>query len=208
MPQDSKLKISGWRKLMTAFDLMSNTEMYDVLRAAYSEKHRAYHTLDHIKACFRHLEPVSHMTDSPHEIELALWFHDAIYKPFSSTNEDDSAALAKAFLDDNLVSPEISTRIEGLIILTKDHGQPQSLDEKFILDIDLSILGSKPEVYAQFEKDIRKEYKRVPAFIFKKKRKEVLQSFQARPRIYHTNHFFDHLEGQARHNLSWAIDRI
>ena len=46
-------------RLMRAFGLSENDETYDSLLAAYSEKHRAYHRLEHISACFRHLDVVS-----------------------------------------------------------------------------------------------------------------------------------------------------
>lgn len=191
MLQNSRLKQEGWYQLMKAFGLAENNDTYHRLITAYSEKHRAYHTLEHIEACFRHLDATLGQSKYPQEIELALWFHDVIYQPFSATNEEESAILAKEFLSLNSVEPEIVERINDLIILTKDHTMPQSTDARLMLDIDLSILGTEAHIYEQFEKNVRKEYKRVPAFIFKKKRKEILKSFVERPRIYHTAYFFD-----------------
>jgi len=208
MPQKSRLKRDRWHGLMTKFGLKLNDETYDDLIKAYSEKHRAYHTLDHIEACFKHLDATATQANHAHEIKLALWFHDVIYQPFSATNEEDSADYAKAFLSENNVAPEISGRIYDLIILTKDHAAPQTQDAKLMLDIDLSILGVQPDVYAQFETDVRTEYKRVPRFIFKKKRKEILRSFLKRPHIYHTQYFSRKLETRARENLAWAIDAL
>ena len=74
-----------------------------------------------------------------------------------------------------------------------------------MLDIDLSILGAQKQIYDQFEKNVRKEYKRIPSFTFRKKRKEILKSFMERPRLYHTAYFFDLLETQAKSNLTLAI---
>jgi len=208
MPQNLRLKLDGWYDLMEAFGLPNNDDTYEKLIAGYSEKHRAYHTLDHINACFWHLDAIRAQCLYPEEIELALWFHDVIYKPFSASNEEDSANLAKSFLSQNSVEPEIIDRIYKLIILTKDHVAPQSRDAKLMLDIDLSILGSEDHIYAQFEKDVRHEYKRVPSFVFKKKRKEILKSFLERPRLYHTPYFFDLLERRAKDNLAWAITQL
>lgn len=208
MPRNSKINIESWHHLMTVFNIAENNETYRSLVAAYAEKHRAYHTLEHIDACFRHLDAVREQSNYPHEIELALWFHDVIYKPFSATNEEGSADMAKSFLSQNGVAPEVIQRVHDLIILTKNHIAPDCVDAKLMLDIDLSILGAATHIYAQFEKDIRREYKRVPSFIFKKKRKEILKSFVERPRIYHTAHFFDQLETQAKQNLGWAIKSL
>lgn len=200
--------MAAWHQLMKAFNMARNDDMYHQLISCYDEKHRAYHTLDHIEACFRHFEAVRQDVQYPHEIKLALWFHDVIYKPFSASNEEDSAALAKSFLSKNGVAPDIIARVYDLIILTKDHAAPQTQDAKLMLDIDLSILGAAPHIYAQFEKDVQKEYRLVPAFIFKSKRKDILQSFIDRSPLYHTAYFSERLGPQARQNLKWAISNI
>jgi len=208
MPQSLRTKPEGWHRLMENFGFSENTDTYNKLIASYSEKHRAYHTLEHIDACFRHFDAVDQTSNYPHEIELALWFHDIVYAPFSKTNEEDSANLVKTFLSENRTDEKISDRVHGLVILTKDHIAPQSYDAKLMLDIDLSILGAQKHIYEQFEKDVRREYKRVPTFIFNKKRKEILKSFAGRSRLYHTDYFFDSLETQAKDNLYWAIDKL
>lgn len=193
---------------MKVFGFFNNSDTFEILIASYSEKHRFYHTLEHIEACFKHLDTVSTQVHKLHEVELALWFHDVIYKPFSGTNEEDSAEQARLFLENNKADPECINRIYDLIILTKDHLEPVTDDGKILLDIDLSILGVESHIYEQFEINIRKEYKRVPSFMFRKKRKEILQNFLKRPRIYHTDCFFERLEVQARENLKVAIKRL
>ena len=40
------------------------------------------------------------------------------------------------------------------------------------------------------------------------RRKRILGEFLARPRIYHTEAFFDRLEPQARANLARSISRL
>lgn len=208
MTLSSKLDLSGWHGLMKAFGFPENEITYDNLISAYSEKHRAYHTLEHIEACFRHLDNVAEQAQNSHEIELALWFHDAVYKPFSKTNEEDSAEMAVAFLTQNNAAQDVIARVFNLIMITKEHHTPKTSDCKLMLDIDLSILGSKSSIYAQFEKNVRREYKRVPSFIFNKKRKEILQGFLGRPRIYQTDYFYNQLESQAKTNLVWAIGEL
>lgn len=205
MLRNSRVDIHNWHELMQTFGLSENNETYHKLVKAYSEKHRAYHTIEHIAACFGHLDDVVHYVDNPHEIKLALWFHDVIYNPFSGRNEEDSAEFAKQFLLQNSVSQDVVQRIYDLIILTKEHGSPAASDEKFMLDIDLSILGTKPDIYSQFEKDVRKEYEWVPSFVFKKKRKKILENFLNRQRIYQTSYFTEKLEAQAKKNIAWAI---
>lgn len=203
-----RLGPAHWQALMDNMGFAANQKTYNRLIAAYTEKHRAYHTLEHISACMLHLDNTSNLAERKEEIELALWFHDAIYKPFSSTNEDDSAEWARDFLTENNAAADVTDRVFDLIIFTKDHSAPEGGDGKLMLDIDLSILGAPDHVYAQFEKDVRREYRRVPSFVFKSKRREILKSFTDRPRLYHSDYFHDKFETRARVNLAAAIEAL
>jgi len=194
-----------WQALMATFSVNQSRETFERLVKAYSEPHRAYHTLAHITACLNHLDEVRHKAEHPHEIELALWFHDAIYQPFSKTNEEDSAEWAKEFMTSNGFASSTCDRVFNHIIITKEHVAPANIDAQLLLDIDLSILGTRDEVYDQFEKDVRFEYRKVPGFLFRRKRKEILKGFLARKHIYQTQVFQNTLEMQARHNLSRTI---
>ncbi|MBV1881344.1 MAG: hypothetical protein KUG82_06905 [Pseudomonadales bacterium] len=83
--------------------------------------------------------------------------------------------------------------------------QPVTADEKYLLDIDLSILGATPALYAEYETWIRKEYRYVPGFFYKKGRRKVLESFLAQPSIYLSADFKERNESAARTNLEKAI---
>ncbi|MBP7962586.1 MAG: hypothetical protein KBG20_06780 [Caldilineaceae bacterium] len=76
------------------------------------------------------------------------------------------------------------------------------------MDIDLSILGSDPADYDRYEAAIRQEYAWVPGFLFRRKRKAILQSFLDRPRLYATVFFRERLETQAHINLARAIAQL
>lgn len=194
-----------WIMLIQALHLPDNADTYSSLLSAYSQKHRHYHTIDHIDACLSHLDNVVDLADSPPEIELALWFHDAIYDPYSSGNERKSAKWAKKFLLQNIVDKDLISRIHELIMVTV-HGSPcKSKDETILADIDLSILGSEAGIYNKFEEAIRKEYRRVPYFLYRKKRNEILQGFLSRDQIYQNQYFNDRFEKQARKNMSAVI---
>lgn len=156
-------------------------------------------------ATLRHLDNVQTSAVHPEEIEVALWFHDAIYAPYSSENEADSAKWATDFLSENSVSTVIINRVGNLILATQHSVELIENDEKLMVDIDLSILGCPEKDYSLFELNIRKEYKWVPAFIYKKKRKQILQSFIERDRIYSNDYFYTKFELQARNNIAKAM---
>lgn len=197
-----------WNALCLRLGMEVDGKTYNELIAAHAQPHRAYHTLDHIAACLRHLDIVQHNLRNPEEVEMALWFHDAVYDPFSASNEEDSAEWAADWLQDRGAAKPVFIRIADHILATKSHHTPESLDGQYMLDIDLSILGTSPAIYDEFEVNIRREYKRVPAFIFRKKRKAILEGFLARDQIYATPYFHEKLETAARVNLLRAVSQL
>lgn len=197
-----------WAGLMHQFGLTDNQTTYAELIRAYTEKHRHYHSDAHLNACLQHFDAVQSLAEYPAEVELALWFHDAIYKPMSSTNELDSANWCSKFLAENNIADEIIQRVHKLIMATCHSAELVGNDERLVVDIDLAILGSPEDIYQTFETNVRNEYQWVPAFIFKSKRKEILQVFLAREKIYHHAYFYDLLENRARENLAFAISQL
>ncbi|MBL4671768.1 MAG: hypothetical protein JKX81_05870 [Arenicella sp.] len=202
------MELQRWKNLMQNLGIPSNESTYEALLKAYSEKHRRYHTGEHIEAILRHLDSAVDLANDIYEIEVALWFHDAVYKQFSAKNELDSAIWASQFLSNNGVSQDRIDRIHSLIMATIHTAETEGNDQLLIVDIDLSILGSSQAVYDQFEKDVRYEYKLVPYFLYRKKRREILASFLERERIYMNDFFHSKLEERARVNLSNAIDSL
>ena len=196
----------GWEALMSALEFKTSYDCYDALYAAYSEKHRYYHTVKHIDAMLRHYDAVKDLAERPAELELAIWFHDAIYKPFSKSNELDSAEWAKEFTLTNGYDLDGAERVHRLIMATLHNREVNEKDQKLIVDIDLTVLGASPEVYEEFEQSVRKEYKYVPSFIYRKKRKELLESFLNNASIYNLEYFKNKYEKVARDNISRAIE--
>lgn len=202
------MNLLRWTGLMRQLGLTDNQTTFTALISAYTDNHRHYHSDAHINACLQHFDAVQHLAEYPAEIELALWFHDAVYKPMSSTNELDSADWCAKFLAENNVADEIIQRIHKLIMATCHSAELVGNDEKLVVDIDLAILGAPADIYQTFETNVRNEYQWVPSFIFKNKRKEILQTFLDRHRIYHHAYFHDLLEHRARENLAAAIFRL
>lgn len=197
-----------WLKLMDAWGFGENLHVLQQLEKAYSQSSRHYHNTHHIKACLAHLTRITNNLTHPREVELALWFHDAVYKVFANDNERKSAQWACEFLVDNGVGDAAVKRVYDLIVATEHNVPTRTPDAAFLVDIDLSILGSRSAVYEQFEINIRREYRAVPWFIYRKKRAEVLNGFLAREKIFINEPFFTELEAQARMNIQLAITRL
>ena len=86
------------------------------------------------------------------------------------------------------------------IVATKTHIANDN-DTKWFVDFDLAILGKPSEVYKNYSQLIRKEYKLVPSFLYKKGRKKVLQHFIKKPSIYITDEFKNLYENKAKENV-------
>jgi predicted metal-dependent HD superfamily phosphohydrolase len=186
----------------------SKTELTDFLIAKYSEKHRAYHNLSHIKAL---LAPIFKMEfeDRDEAVELAIWFHDAIYDPKSSTNEVESARLAVEKLSELNYPKAKIERVEKMILATEKH-DASGLDEdgKMFLDLDLGILGADVELYKKYSKAIRAEYSFVPEDLYREKRREILERFLQRKSIYYTVEMRESHEKAARANIANEIKEL
>lgn len=201
-----------WAQLMTQWGFGGNDATFAALKAAYSESGRYYHDRTHVSACLQWLDRCRTLMDYPREVELAIWFHDAVYQPFAPDNERQSAIWADEFLNRNGAGAKVRGRLEALILATEHRGGPDSTpgstDESLLLDIDLAILGTSAEEYAAFETAVRLEYAQVSWPVYREKRIQVLESFLARPTLYSNEPFVSELSAWARCNLDWAIQRL
>mgnify|MGYP000190877884 CR=1 FL=1 len=197
-----------WLLLMKNLGLDENQDTYDALVKAYSESHRYYHDQSHINTVLAYFDRFCELAENKYEIEIALWFHDAIYKPFSSSNEADSADWACKFLSQNYAQIETQTTVHDLIMATFHSQVASGNDEMLIIDIDLAILGSTEDRYSRFRAEVRQEYKKVPDCIYKRKRRAVLKGFLDRDRIYSHDLFHNEFEERARVNLGKEFNQL
>lgn len=194
--------LRAWRGVRASGD---GAAVFKSLLDRYSEPHRKYHTIQHLSECLAAFEQVSHLAPNPAEVEMAIWFHDAVYDVKRSDNEERSAQWAESELKAAGVPTEVAARVSSLVLVTKHTAVPVSLDEQVLVDIDLGILGAGEARFSEYERQIRDEYAFVPGFLFRRKRRAILQSFLQRHRIYSTQHFFATHEEAARRNLQRAM---
>ena len=178
------------------------------LVSAYQEPHRKYHTVQHLTECLSLLEQDLDLAAEPGEVEIALWFHDAIYDVKASDNEARSADWAERELTQAGVASERIRRIGEHILATRHAALPQGQDQMLLVDIDLAILGAVRARFDEYETQVRAEYGWVPGILFRRKRREVLNEFLARNPIYNTPRLRQALESQARDNLAYSIQRL
>jgi predicted metal-dependent HD superfamily phosphohydrolase len=198
--------LSSWRRLWGELGAREiNGGLFNQLVAAYSEQHRHYHTLQHLRECLANFDAAGSLARHPAEVELALWFHDAVYEPQRDDNEERSADWAQRSVAAGGCEPAIGERVRALVLTTKGHAVSDDPDTQLLLDIDLAILGASADRFAEYERQIRAEYAHVPADAYRSGRTRVLQGFLQRPHIYGTAAYRDALEQRARANLGKAL---
>jgi predicted metal-dependent HD superfamily phosphohydrolase len=199
----------SWRRAWTSLGVDdTNNSLFDELIARYSETHRKYHTLQHLNECIAKLEAALELAEHPGEVEIGLWFHDAVYDVKRQDNELQSALWAKSSTLEAGATPQCADRICALVMATQHAARPSSRDEQLLVDIDLSILGAPQERFDEYELQIRQEYAWVPDGLFHRKRRAILEDFLARPFIYCTSYFRSAFEAAARENLRRSISRL
>jgi predicted metal-dependent HD superfamily phosphohydrolase len=171
----------------------------DDLIAAYAAPHRHYHTLAHIEDCLDRLARVNGLSAAEREILTeAIWWHDVVYDPIRSDNEELSACLAEQH-----VVADMRREVGRLIRLTRTH-QVEAGDRlgAILISIDLAILATEPERYDAYAAAIRKEFAHVPDADYRAGRSDVLRRFAARPVIFPDASFARAFERKARDNLA------
>lgn len=210
-----RFNFSRWKLLMQQWGLAEHGPLFEMLQDAYRKEGRYYHTEAHVDACLKHLDRFSAELQYPDEVELSLWFHDAVYDPFRQDNELKSAQWAKAFLQSQNADADKTERVYQLIMATchgalsdADLQAASHPDQSWMLDIDLAILGAPFDGYRAYEQAIRNEYREVPLAIYCQKRAGLLKGFLQESSLYQTEVFRTEREQQSRDNLSWAIESL
>ena len=196
---------SAWRHLGVA---NSDSELFQRLVACYSEPHRKYHTLQHLEECFAFLDRVASSAERIGEVELALWFHDAIYNTRKKDNEKQSAEWAHECALAGGLSNDQAKRIFELVMVTKHNAVLTGRDAQVLVDVDLGILGADLQRFDEYEGQVRQEYSWVPEFLYKRERRKVLQEFAGRSTIYSTDYFRSEYEARARENIARSLARL
>lgn len=195
----------SWCELHQHYHFSERQKIFNKLIAAYSEKQRAYHTLQHVYECLILLESIRSDLKDAYSVGLALWFHDAIYDPQAKDNELKSAELFGRYMAQDL-SVEIVEKIKRWIIATQEHEATDELDLQFLLDIDLAILAAEPQRFAEYEQLIQQEYAWVDPDVYSIKRKEVLAHFYQTEPLYQTEYFQQNFEQKAKQNLNRILN--
>lgn len=175
------------------------------LLAAWDEPARRYHNREHLVECLRELDRCAAATNL---VELALWYHDAVYDPRATDNEERSAALLIHHACELGIVPGVAHAAAALVRATT-HGGATCADPEVTLvqDIDLSILGRDRLRFMEYDEAIRDEYAHVAPAAFRAGRGRLLRSLLARPKLFVHDEIRARYEASARENVTALLAR-
>ena len=173
---------------------------WKVLAQGYSEPHRHYHDIGHLKHCLHGLGLAATVAHDPATLELAIWFHDLVYDPGAKDNEERSAEVF-ASLVGPYMAPERVDRIRKLIMTTMHREQPEGGDERFIADIDLSSFAKPWPQFLTDGDNLRAEEPDRSDEDFYAAKIRFYRSLLQRRRIFNTVPFQLRYEAHARENI-------
>ncbi|MHC3393893.1 HD domain-containing protein [Streptomyces lavendulocolor] len=178
----------------------------DDLLARWAEPQRRYHTTDHLLAVLDRVDELADHADDADAVRLAAWFHDAVYLPDRSTNEERSARLAERALPELGVDAARTAEVARLVRLTVTH-DPADGDRngEVLCDADLAVLAAAPDAYAAYAAAVREEYGFVPDDAFREGRAAVLRQLLGLPCLFRTPHGARSWEDRARQNLTTEL---
>lgn len=183
-------------------------ELWTEIEKNYNSRKRHYHTLIHLENLLLQLNEVKDEIQQWNTILFTLFYHDAVYNPLKSDNEEKSAALAEKRMHQLSVPDTIIEVCKEQILATKSHLISQNSDTNYFTDADLSVLGTGKEEYIRYFKNVRKEYSIFPDFLYNPGRKKTLKHFLEMDRIFKTDYFYGKLESQAQKNLTYEISQL
>ena len=192
-----------WQQLIEQCELNSDdcAPIFSGIISAYEQPHRVYHNLSHLQHFWSVLGSLPDSVEVNPAMQLALWYHDIVYQPGKSDNEIKST---QRLIADNIslkFSDYILNTACQLIMATQTHKPRGDLNCSYFLDADMAILGSDTDSYQVYSRAVADEHQQIPSFFYRRGRKKFLTQTLAQPLIFHTPHFNQMFEAQARINL-------
>jgi len=189
-----------WDRNLDAERPSKATNVAEIVIDKHMEHHRHYHNTRHLSFCLSELDHAQSSIDEPDVVELSIWFHDAVYMPNASDNENQSAALFLQLARGQL--PELLCRtVAGIIQATHHQQPPTTKNEACVLDIDLASIGLPWEDFNRDNEALRAEVPRIHDNLYYEGKSSFLTSLLARDKIYFTKYFYDRFESRARDNI-------
>ena len=188
-----------WRRCMPSTNTVTADEVQADLRRRLGGPDRRFHNLHHIHDCLDRLDEVAPLVIDRDAVEVALWFHDAVYQPSSPDNERRSAELFLAYSCG--ADPVFRRRVCGLILATRHHAAAHTNDRRFVEDIDLAGFAHPWDEFMREGDLLREEFAAQSDDQYYQGQVCFLGRLKRRPWFFTTDYFRDRYEARAQANL-------
>lgn len=198
-----------WQRCATGqTDSAASGSRFDEICTRYNEAHRRYHTPEHIVHCLQQFDACRELLSDANAVELAVWYHDVVYDIGADGNEARSAEFfvrhAKGELSDELICA-----VQELIMVTMHLcNRPETADESYLVDIDLSSFGLPWERFQRDSVAVREEFPQLQDKEFYPKQQLFLAELLRRESFCFTDFFRERHERQARENISAYLQNL
>ena len=183
--------------LADRWPLEGHTDLRDELLAAWDRS--GYHDLLHLTEVLDRLDLLADGGagfDRP-VVDLAAWFHDAVYAG-ADDDEEQSARWAERALPESY-----AVEVARLVRMTAAH-RPDDSDANAcaLSDADLAILAAPQDRYDVYLAGVRADFAHLSDADFGAGRRAILEDLAERPRLFRTAQAVDLWEEAARANLA------
>lgn len=193
----------AWFRTTSEYGIPMDTseEMRQEIETAYGAPGRYYHNRNHLRRMMQDWNRLRSHFSRPFEVSLAVYYHDFIYVPGESDNEEQSARIAHERLRGVNLQLDAVRRIASMIRATADHRETGDKDTDLFLDMDMAVLAAESREYRMYTEAVRREYGRFTEEAFRIGRRRFLLKLTGRPRIFITGEFQGEPEKRARRNI-------
>jgi len=204
----------AWARLTEplGFDEEPSRAAFAELMRQWTEPHRAYHVLAHLRHVLATIDTLlasGEPVDDAVAVRLAAWYHDAVYDPAGTGNEAASAGLAEGRLRGLGLPAARAARVGALVRVTADH-RPAPADPaaRVLSDADLAVLASEPGPYDLYRRAVRVEYGWLDEEAWRAGRSAFCRGMLARESIFATATLRARGERAARRNLTAELTEL
>lgn len=193
-----------WQRCFQSSTPEQSAAVFIKLYDLYGEAHRHYHTIAHIKHCLKQFDLAAGLMENPDQVELGLWFHDAIYLASVQDNERRSADLLRSYAGE-ISDQDFLQEIDDLIMATTHREVPEKCDAQFIVDIDLSSFALPWEAFMADGARIRAEFPHLEDADYYTGHLQFLHRLYDREYFFCSDYFRANYEATAQANLKRLI---
>ena len=171
------------------------------LVAAWSEPHRTYHSVDHLREILARIDDLADVAEDVDAVRLAAWYHDVVYAGLPD-DEERSARRAEEDLSRLGLPAALVDEVARLVRMTVTHDPaPGDRNGEVLSDADLAALAAPRERYRANSAAIRAEYHHISDEAFRKGRIQVLGVLLGGSGVFRTEPGRRHWEAAARENM-------